>query len=361
VSGRLVGRVLRSRLGAGGNERLLLVAVAEELHDNRPAAFVTLGVRTLADRLECDHATVPDVVKRAERLGVLKVKRPGRNRRWSYRIRWRLLAMDPKQRPKPAEETVGTVPTVAGPRSVGIAPTDGGRPGADPSVGTVPTEVLAPRQHDPVRNPSHPGADGERAPRQRPALSVVGDEPPSPTPPRARSDPRAAADGPARTPATAAATGRAPPSLQAASVGLLTLDPTQGDEMAPDGETHEQTTLTADRGPGPQGEEHGAEPPRAEAAVLVGAVAGSTDGHPDGGDRGRALYRGGGGVPWDDEPVTVERHLGLDAVLVVVPCPVCGGRGWHTAGGGDPTACGACPAGEAWHGGPDSEEEEAAA
>jgi hypothetical protein len=174
VSGRLVGRVLRSKLGAGGNERLLLVAVAEELHDNRPAAFVTLGVRALAERLECDHATVPDVIKRAERLGVLKVRRPGPNRRWSYRIRWRLLAMDPKQRPKPAEESVGTVPTVAGPRSVGIAPTDGARPGAARSVGTVPTEVLAPRQHDPVRNLSHPGADGERAPRQWPALSVVG-------------------------------------------------------------------------------------------------------------------------------------------------------------------------------------------
>lgn len=29
-------------------------------------------------------------------------------------------------------------------------------------------------------------------------------------------------------------------------------------------------------------------------------------------------------------------------------CPVCGGRGWHTAGGNDPAACGRCPAGEAW-------------
>jgi hypothetical protein len=29
-------------------------------------------------------------------------------------------------------------------------------------------------------------------------------------------------------------------------------------------------------------------------------------------------------------------------------CPTCGGRGWHTAGGGDPTACGMCPAGERW-------------
>jgi hypothetical protein len=32
-------------------------------------------------------------------------------------------------------------------------------------------------------------------------------------------------------------------------------------------------------------------------------------------------------------------------------CSVCGGRGWHTAGGNDPAACGACPAGEAWYGG----------
>lgn len=30
------------------------------------------------------------------------------------------------------------------------------------------------------------------------------------------------------------------------------------------------------------------------------------------------------------------------------PCPVCGGHGWHTAGGNDPSACGRCPAGEAW-------------
>jgi hypothetical protein len=32
-------------------------------------------------------------------------------------------------------------------------------------------------------------------------------------------------------------------------------------------------------------------------------------------------------------------------------CRVCGGRGWHTAGGNDPAACGACAAGEAWYGG----------
>jgi hypothetical protein len=31
-------------------------------------------------------------------------------------------------------------------------------------------------------------------------------------------------------------------------------------------------------------------------------------------------------------------------------CRVCGGRGWHTAGGNDPAACGACAAGEAWYG-----------
>lgn len=30
------------------------------------------------------------------------------------------------------------------------------------------------------------------------------------------------------------------------------------------------------------------------------------------------------------------------------PCSTCGGRGWHTAGGNDPAACGRCPAGEAW-------------
>lgn len=31
-----------------------------------------------------------------------------------------------------------------------------------------------------------------------------------------------------------------------------------------------------------------------------------------------------------------------------VACPTCGGRGWHTAAGNDPMACGRCPAGEAW-------------
>ena len=32
-------------------------------------------------------------------------------------------------------------------------------------------------------------------------------------------------------------------------------------------------------------------------------------------------------------------------------CPTCGGRGWHTAGGNDPMACGRCPAGAAFEGG----------
>lgn len=27
-------------------------------------------------------------------------------------------------------------------------------------------------------------------------------------------------------------------------------------------------------------------------------------------------------------------------------CPTCGGRGWHTAGGNDPMACGNCRAGQ---------------
>ena len=32
-------------------------------------------------------------------------------------------------------------------------------------------------------------------------------------------------------------------------------------------------------------------------------------------------------------------------------CPTCGGRGWHTAGGNDPAACGRCAAGAAFAGG----------
>jgi DNA-binding transcriptional ArsR family regulator len=38
------------------------------------------------------------------------------------------------------------------------------------------------------------------------------------------------------------------------------------------------------------------------------------------------------------------------------PCSVCGGRGWHTAGGNDPGACGHCAAGESWYSG-DSEDD----
>lgn len=37
------------------------------------------------------------------------------------------------------------------------------------------------------------------------------------------------------------------------------------------------------------------------------------------------------------------------------PCSTCGGRGWHTAGGNDPMACGRCPAGEAWESGSDEQ------
>jgi DnaJ-class molecular chaperone len=29
-------------------------------------------------------------------------------------------------------------------------------------------------------------------------------------------------------------------------------------------------------------------------------------------------------------------------------CPTCGGKGWHTAGGNDPTPCGRCEAGAAF-------------
>lgn len=36
----------------------------------------------------------------------------------------------------------------------------------------------------------------------------------------------------------------------------------------------------------------------------------------------------------------------LDRARADASCVVCGGRGWHTAGGNDPAACGACSAGE---------------
>jgi hypothetical protein len=178
-------------------------------------------------------------------------------------------------------------------------------------------------QEPPTEQPDPDGqdrTDGERPPRQQPALRVAGDEPPSPTPPHSAAATKAAAEGRVRTPATAATGGRAPPSAPGRSVRPAHPEPTQGDEMASSGETHEQTSLHANGGPGPHGEERGLDPARAEAAVLVGAVAGSTHAHPDGGDRGRALYRGEGGVPWPaqarDEPGTRIRTVAFDAHLV---------------------------------------------
>ncbi len=118
MSGRLVGRVVRSRLGTkGGNwiaERLLLTVLAEELRDTRPGEFLTVGVRWLAERMECTPDTVLAAIDGLERLHVLRVRRPGEKRRNSYRIRWRLLAMPPIER----QGRVGRMRTVLQRRTV---------------------------------------------------------------------------------------------------------------------------------------------------------------------------------------------------------------------------------------------------
>jgi hypothetical protein len=90
VSGQLVGRVLKSDLGAGdANVRLLFVVVAEATGHPRqtdPDGWVRLGTRLLADLIGCnDGKTVNAVIARAEKQG-LQVDRPGPNRRMGYRI-----------------------------------------------------------------------------------------------------------------------------------------------------------------------------------------------------------------------------------------------------------------------------------
>lgn len=58
------------------------------------------------------------------------------------------------------------------------------------------------------------------------------------------------------------------------------------------------------------------------------------------------------GMP-DSEKREVEQYVaalsGLSKGRIAEPmrCPVCAGRGWHTAGGNDPMICN-CPAGEAY-------------
>jgi hypothetical protein len=52
-----------------------------------------------------------------------------------------------------------------------------------------------------------------------------------------------------------------------------------------------------------------------------------------------------------DESVQVQEVVEPGHDEQTEACRVCGGRGWHTAGGNDPSACGACAAGEAWYGG----------
>jgi hypothetical protein len=156
MSAALVGRVLRSRLGHGDpNVRLLFTVVAEETGSPRqrdPDGWVRLGIRELAGRIGCDHATVPDVIDRAEQQG-LKVDWPGPNRRLGYLLPADLYpdGEQVKGRPRPPRtgpETGGTVAPVSAPESGGTMPPVSPPPGPQ-SGGITPPEVVAPRHHVP--------------------------------------------------------------------------------------------------------------------------------------------------------------------------------------------------------------------
>lgn len=95
MSASLVGKVLRSDLGAGDpNVRLLFLAVAEETGNPKqkdPDGWVRLGTRLLAARIGCDSGrTVNSVIARAEKEG-LQVDRPGPRRRMGYKLPEQLL------------------------------------------------------------------------------------------------------------------------------------------------------------------------------------------------------------------------------------------------------------------------------
>lgn len=57
---------------------------------------------------------------------------------------------------------------------------------------------------------------------------------------------------------------------------------------------------------------------------------------------------GHAGHEWVDAGGGVDICMTCEVMRDRPPCPTCGGRGWHTLGGNDPSACGRCPAGEAW-------------
>jgi hypothetical protein len=166
MSAALVGRVLRSGLGRGDpTVRLLFVVVAEETGSPRqrdPDGWVRLGIRQLAGRIGCDHATVPDVIDRAEREG-LKVDWPGPNRRLGYLLPADLYpdGEEVKGRPRPPRtgaQTGGTVAPVSAPESGGTTPPVSPPP-APQTGGTTPPEVVAPRHHVPSLNPRGTGED----------------------------------------------------------------------------------------------------------------------------------------------------------------------------------------------------------
>lgn len=149
MSGKLVGRVLRSSYGCGDpNVRLLFLTIAEEHGNPRqkdPDGWIRLGIRQLADRIGCDHATVPDVIDRAEDAG-LKVDWPGPKRRLGYMLPPDLYpdGEQVKSRPRP-RPTGGTV-----------------APGSEPSQppqtgGIVPPDLAAPCHHVPSVTPSSTG------------------------------------------------------------------------------------------------------------------------------------------------------------------------------------------------------------
>jgi hypothetical protein len=154
MSGPLVGKVVRCDLGAGDpNVRLLFLVIAEETGNPKqkdPDGWVRLNMRKLAARIGCDVGTVPDVVVRAEKAG-MQVDRPGPKRALGYKLPEHLLAGGQQIRGRPRPAT------------------------ASPSVGTTPTDLLAPRQQEyPSVPPVPPG--GSLSPSSNPCLSSTSEE-----------------------------------------------------------------------------------------------------------------------------------------------------------------------------------------
>jgi hypothetical protein len=164
VTAKLVNKVLRSGLAVGDpNVRLLLVVIAEEdgnPQQKDPDGWIRLGIREIAGRVGCDHGTVLDLVERAEKLG-LRVDRPGEKRRMGYKL---------------PEQLVAGGHQIAGQASGGATPPveEGGK---RRSGGTTPPDLVAPHHHDPPVTTGGGAATRVAAGSGRPASQAGAVEP----------------------------------------------------------------------------------------------------------------------------------------------------------------------------------------